>query len=81
MALINRINDRLSLMGESMARTGALENPNNLGFATEYRRATTSCLFCKHGAACKDFLEATADSDKVPGFCPNIATFERMKHG
>ncbi|MEM1039256.1 MAG: DUF6455 family protein [Pseudomonadota bacterium] len=85
MALLNRINDKLSLMGESMARSGALENPAGVNFERDYRRAVTSCVFCKHGKECKDFQAATQDAASgghdVPSYCPNIATFERMKQG
>lgn len=79
MALLGRINNRLSLMSEAMSRSGAMDGSSSVNFDQEYRRAVTNCLFCRRGRECQDFMEKTQGSNDIPGFCPNIAGFARME--
>lgn len=79
MGFLARMTNRLFLMGETMRRSGALDGQKGRNFEREYRRATTACLCCKEGEACRTFLEETAGSKIVPPFCPNRGAFDRMQ--
>ncbi|AXS40288.1 DUF6455 family protein [Breoghania sp. L-A4] len=74
MSFFKRADERMSLMGEMMERTG-VDLSTGAGPCEEsfLRRSISACMHCGAVTECKQWM--TEEHDTPPTFCPNSRRF------
>lgn len=80
--MIDRIDRRMQLMNQMMARVG-VEAPERMsnGSRGGFRSAAFQCLGCDSESNCREWLGAVGDpnAEDAPAFCPNRRYFDSLK--
>lgn len=78
------MDDRAELMRRMLGRLDIdLVAAAHAGWGTQVSRAARTCLMCRHGKACRAWLDgAPLEGSASPAqFCPNARLFSEMARG
>ena len=72
MGIIEKIDQRLSMMGDMMTATDTdLSTEATISSVSGYRSMVSRCLNCPQPDECKTWLQEGHEHAEAPAFCPN----------
>lgn len=75
--VIDAMETRAALMGRMMAQLGVgSEEVAKLSMGLELEQMAKRCMFCRHTAACRAWLDGTREGARE--FCPNASAFDAL---